>query len=359
MSLLPRVVEGRRQAGNEERPAGSTSEPGLMLRARATPTTRVTHRYATGVQTRFTEAAESARELEAELDEYPDERGEILTEAAEYWHQAGEHHRAIELLTEAVSLGGEDGGIARVTLADVLFDLGRADGARDQLDALQRDRPPSPAPYHLAAELLEERAEYQEALTCFNMAISRLTEQEMADRHTEIGMFSYANQILVGRRRVRRALGVPPDELDESIPELDRDPFGGTGDFAGDSAPAPREMRVLFWPCEEIPLAHERWPQLVEHTDIGAIFRDRELANRDLSEGGVARITMVPLTVAKLTEFAIRTGGDPADENTRLACVPEIVDEGQAITWPPSRNAPCWCGSAAKYKKCCGRPGLD
>jgi uncharacterized protein YchJ len=35
-----------------------------------------------------------------------------------------------------------------------------------------------------------------------------------------------------------------------------------------------------------------------------------------------------------------------------------IIDEGGAISWPPPRNAPCWCGSGTKYKKCCGGPNL-
>nr|WP_280248750.1 SEC-C metal-binding domain-containing protein [Nocardia abscessus] len=65
---------------------------------------------------------------------------------------------------------------------------------------------------------------------------------------------------------------------------------------------------------------------------------------------------MVPLTVAKLLDYTTRTGGDPTDSDTRLACINEIIAEGHAISWPPPRNAPCWCGSTTKYKKCCGRP---
>ncbi|MFE2996340.1 SEC-C metal-binding domain-containing protein [Nocardia sp. NPDC059246] len=30
---------------------------------------------------------------------------------------------------------------------------------------------------------------------------------------------------------------------------------------------------------------------------------------------------------------------------------------GQGRSWPPARNESCWCGSAQKYKKYCGRPG--
>jgi tetratricopeptide (TPR) repeat protein len=308
-------------------------------------------------QVRTKTAADIAAELEAELEHYPDERGQILIEAAQSWHQAGDHDRAVALLTQAIALGGEDGGNARVDLAQVLFDLDRVEQAQAQLDELRHQRPSSPAPYHLAAELLEDRGEYQQALTWFNMAVARLTEQEMADRDTEFGFLSYANNVVAGRRRVRHALGMPPDELDESVKALSEQ----AKDLARALTPPapPREVRVLFWPRNEIPRAHEAWPQLVEHAEADTVIADREAANRELSEAGIVRITMVPLTTAKLLEFTARTGGDPADEDTRLACMNEIVEEGGAISWPPARNAPCWCGSAIKYKKCCGRPHLD
>ncbi|MEO3782456.1 SEC-C metal-binding domain-containing protein [Actinocorallia sp. B10E7] len=35
-----------------------------------------------------------------------------------------------------------------------------------------------------------------------------------------------------------------------------------------------------------------------------------------------------------------------------------LTPEGELIPWPPERNDPCWCGSGAKYKKCCGRPTI-
>ena len=53
--------------------------------------------------------AEFARQLESDLEDYPDERGEILLEAGDACHRAGHSQRAIALLTEAVALGGEDG----------------------------------------------------------------------------------------------------------------------------------------------------------------------------------------------------------------------------------------------------------
>jgi tetratricopeptide (TPR) repeat protein len=306
-------------------------------------------------------AAELARELEADLEQYPEERGQILLEAGDAWHRAGQHDRAIELLREGVTLGGEDGANARVALADVLFDLDRADEATAQLAALREDRPSSAMPYHLAAELWEARGDLQQALTWFNMSAARLTQHDL-DQLDELGVLSYANGILTGRRRARRAMGLPADELDESVVDFDGSPFADLERVSGSLAagrPAPREVRVLFWPRPEISRAHERWPELVEQVDADTYFQDRERANRELSESGVTRIALVPLTVDDLTEYATRTGADPTDETTRRARMDQIVAAGGAITWPPPRNAPCWCGSSLKYKKCCGRPALD
>jgi hypothetical protein len=164
---------------------------------------------------------------------------------------------------------------------------------------------------------------------------------------------------------VRQAIGIPPDELDASVPGPESI-LPGLGGFTDEDAArgdsdllsSGRTVRVLFWPRPEIPAAHERWPQLVAHTDCEAIYRDRERANRELAEAGYTRISMVPLTVATLSEFATRTGRDPLDETTRHACMTEIAGAETTIPWPPPRNAACWCRSGRKYKKCCGHPTI-
>lgn len=65
---------------------------------------------------------------------------------------------------------------------------------------------------------------------------------------------------------------------------------------------------------------------------------------------------IVPGTVAELVAFAETHGGSPLDEEVRKRYCASIAD-ARTLTWPPARNAPCWCGSGVKYKKCCGRPG--
>jgi hypothetical protein len=91
---------------------------------------------------------------------------------------------------------------------------------------------------------------------------------------------SYANLILGGRRRVREALGFPPDELDHSVPDPRSDPFIHADDLSrglAHGAPSPGVVSVLFWPRDEIPRAHERWPQLLEPIDTDAIvLRSRD-----------------------------------------------------------------------------------
>lgn len=63
----------------------------------------------------------TAEELECQAAQYPDERGEILVEAAEQWEYAADPEKATELLHEVLALGGEDAGYARFTLAEFCF----------------------------------------------------------------------------------------------------------------------------------------------------------------------------------------------------------------------------------------------
>jgi hypothetical protein len=292
-------------------------------------------------------AAQRATALEAMLDGTSGDRGELLVEAAEHWRLAGNDERAITLLDEAIAMGGADGGHARVVLVDVLFGQDRVTAAEEQLDMLRRGRP-APGPCHMAAELMEERGDLQEALRWFNIAVSRLSDQQMAER----GFLSFADNIIGGRRRIRGALGLPPDSLDESMQAHDRQ----AEDFIRELTPpkSPAETQVLFWPRAEIPRARETWPGLIERDDVDAVVADREAANRKLAATGVKKIVMVPQIVARLLERA-----DPMGDETRRAYAAELVAEGRTISWPPERNSPCWCGSAVKYKRCCGRPNMS
>lgn len=79
---------------------------------------------------------------------------------------------------------------------------------------------------------------------------------------------------------------------------------------------------------------------------------------RTTADNGRATQQILPTTVDDLLAYAAERGQDPADEQIRAEHLRQRIEEGApTLTWPPGRNAPCWCGSARKYKKCCGAPG--
>ncbi|WP_405086786.1 IS1096 element passenger TnpR family protein [Microbispora sp. NBC_01389] len=90
----------------------------------------------------------------------------------------------------------------------------------------------------------------------------------------------------------------------------------------------------------------------LEHEDYRREVQDALRSNAELGKAFV-----VPLTVEGIRSFAEETGKDPASRSTWLAFV-NATGMRDDVAWPPERNAPCWCGSARKYKKCCGRPGF-
>jgi hypothetical protein len=121
---------------------------------------------------------------------------------------------------------------------------------------------------------------------------------------------------------------------------------------AGESA----RLRVAVFPRGERAEAQRRWPEEYLGSDE-EYFAAVELEWRKLRDAGGAGVTVVPMTVDGLVEFADQVGGPPTDSTVKNRYGTRIAPE-VGVSWPPPRNSPCWCGSGAKYKKCCGRPGL-
>lgn len=309
------------------------------------------------------------RELEADLEKYPDDRAEILCELATACHEAGDHDRAERLWRELIADEGEgfDGSFARTQLAELYFDLDRSDEAYAELAALRAACRPLDTPYlaaDLAAQLLESRGDLAGALEWHNLAVSYLSPEQLAAASAEMGWLSVAGPIVRGRRRVRSKLGLPPDHLDQSMPsdqEIITNPFPAALRQALTGRAAPQTARVLYWPRTELAAAVIRWPGLLdaERSQPAQYFPYLQRKWTDtVAEHGISRVELVPATVDTMAEYADRTGKDVADEETRLSYMEERYEAGHAMSWPPPRNAPCWCGSGTKYKKCCGRPGI-
>jgi Plasmid pRiA4b ORF-3-like protein/SEC-C motif len=120
----------------------------------------------------------------------------------------------------------------------------------------------------------------------------------------------------------------------------------------------PSVYQMAYFPPEEYEQAWARGLlNPTSYRDHGDYRRETEQTMRALADRGAVPISILRLSVPDLLAYAQRTGKDPASRQTRLSYTGWLCEKGQpGGVWPPERNSPCWCGSAAKYKKCCGNP---
>ena len=303
-----------------------------------------------------------ARELEQDAVRYPEERGEILLEAAEQWKRAGDVDHAVALLGEVLALGGKNGGFARLSLAEICFEQGADADAWAHLRALEETEASGPGPAELVAELLEQRGEYGEALRWFDRAISAVDPEQLAEIGRRGAMPSLTAMSLFGRQRCRAKLGLPVDDLDRAADVADdnrREFVDRLERVAAARAPTPARPRViemLVWQRDEQQLAARRWPEVFVADIIDQYAGIEQRLREECREQNAIKVTLISGSVDGFTGYLERTGDDPAEESVRLAYAGQARDSGRTMTWPPGRNQPCWCGSARKYKKCCGAP---
>jgi hypothetical protein len=120
-----------------------------------------------------------ALDLEAQATEYPEDRGELLMEAAAAWRRAGDEVRADVLLEGLVADGGEVGCYARVELAAQRLEQDRPDEALAHLEELARDPALHDGHCTWAAELLAKHGRNREALVWYDRLVARLPPQRL------------------------------------------------------------------------------------------------------------------------------------------------------------------------------------
>jgi tetratricopeptide (TPR) repeat protein len=299
-----------------------------------------------------------AEKLEADAMAYPEERAENLLEAAAAWQRAGRRERAIELLAELVNNGGEYGCDARVQLADLYLQAGDSELAHAHLAAAAKDPALGQRQCEIAAEMLAEHGDLAHAARWYDRAAARLTEDQLDALRSRDSWLSIATTMMLrGRQDVRRRLGRTPDMLDNLVP----DPPSANEPFTSndvlelmDAGITPAKTRVLTFQRDQRRIAQQRWPDLYTQSD-DEYYPAAEQQWRHLRDGGIPSIAVVPADIDALTTFATQIGGSPTDAGVKRRYCQSIPDR-DTITWPPERNAACWCGSSRKYKKCCGRP---
>jgi len=173
----------------------------------------VTFEYLEGLQvaSRTPQQHRKAAELLMEWADapHPDDEespADLLSAAAWHLEQAGDTEAALDLHRRAVAADGATSPDARVLLHAALLAAGRTDEARTVAEEVRRSRPPF-ADIAAMAENFEIAGDLLQAQRWVDMGVARWDLDEEAE-DSEVEM------LLATRRRVRQALGFPPDELD-------------------------------------------------------------------------------------------------------------------------------------------------
>ena len=306
--------------------------------------------------------ATRARDVQALLDdlaEHPRDAAYDIFEFAHELHLAGDDESALHCLLPLAELSGLDGSLARVQIAELYFEAGRDEEALAQLDMIESAHEREPMAYSAAAELLLHHGDDDAALRWYTMGALRLTEQQRAAARGEGGWLASYYPLLWQRHLLRQRLGLEQDDFEDGLwePPLRRRSFRPTSEVLDDPRVSrAKTMRILVWPEPDFVAAKRRWPDALDGTFDD--YRTRlESQYRELSRRSRGKLVIVHGRFDRMREWARRTGGDMEDEQVRLGHMEQQFARGEVVAWPPGRNAACWCGSNAKYKKCCGRPG--
>lgn len=112
---------------------------------------------------------------------------------------------------------------------------------------------------------------------------------------------------------------------------------------------------VMFWPRAEFDAVVLRWPVLA-----GVYGRTWDEHRAQLQTGlelmaasGDRGLAVFAGAAQELAVYATRHRGEATDPGIRADYAQHLIEHPRETPWPPGRNDGCWCGSQAKYKKCC------
>ncbi|MEU4560759.1 SEC-C domain-containing protein [Actinoplanes sp. NPDC023936] len=294
-------------------------------------------------------AAELASAAEAGRLADPDDAGVAFTLAAEIAESRTKLDAALRYVERALDAFGkrEDSQVAtaRAVRARLLFRAGRGDEAMAELEPLRPalTQYPDAAAYVSAALAVGGRG--REAEQWLTEAVKEaLAERGGAAEPASAEDAGTLFFLLQQRHRVRHMLGLQHDAHDNLAERLETR-------LANASARASAEPAsdLVFWPqaaFDEVRALTEAYGATWDEHRAGL---ERELVR--LAGTGRADLAVLPGSVAGLTANA--AGGDPVSAENRVGYARQLSTGSARISWPPERNAPCWCGSGQKYKKCC------
>lgn len=273
-------------------------------------------------------------QLAATDQELPTPIGDLYDDLAEAAAEDGDYELAVRLERKAIEHECAYRDTAREMLGWYLLKAGARQEGEAVFAELRVERPHDVILLTTLAAARADSGDERAALVILDEAVA------LAVRHGTPGDADHAR---IERRGLREDLGLAPDTDDQL-------------------APSPRPLfaqqvrwAVAWFPVDQRGPAAERWPDLSDDFSDPVAYNRRiehELHTIDRETNEHPRISQID--VNELTSWAERNGCDPGTgaARSRFAAVRAI--DGHALPWPPGRNEPCWCGSAQKYKRCCG-----
>lgn len=308
----------------------------------------------------------------------PADQGRALVLAAKIYEVTGDLPRAEELATRAVQADQEhdveDPTAAVAYRAGLWLWSGRKDEALADLAAM---RPALTRDPYVVGHLCEAMVVGGQAELAHDWVTASLKsmlpepgapevgaeQSRSGDANRSMTLFMLAHQ----RSLLRQDLNLPYDNYDELADMLHDEihhlladkpeecPFCGEEDLEDedfDEEDLEEEAAMLFWPQAQFERLVQQWPRLA--LSFGGSWDEHraqiEYGMTQLSASSAAGLAILPGAVDDLEAYAADVWMGPVD----LDCCEDYTEElTTEISWPPTRNAPCWCGSGLKYKKCC------
>lgn len=308
---------------------------------------------------------------------YPEDREPLLLQAAAHLELAGARDRATGLYDDLLAGDPDHPHLVKALKAANLWEYGHEAEARAIIEGLRIAEPLEPAPWEIVAETLEAHDELEAAHDSYTTALNLLLTPGEEVPYS-------AGSLLLGRHRLRRLLGLEHDDWDAlgdqvnktSVP-LDElhDPkrLWALGSDNPDELQAeiarlraelgsyrsalsrPFPVAVLHWPAAELTELLTAYPDLrTEYPSREAHLAQLESSLRELASTGTPNLGIVTGTVPSYEAFAASESTSPSDPNLLPQYATTLAARGRATSWPPARNATCWCGSDRTYGECHG-----
>ena len=310
----------------------------------------------------------------------------LLDELAEVYQQLGRVDDALAAMRAAIEAGYAGSPDPRCRLAEILLRAGRTEPAAQIYAQVKADTPQDVWLYNSAGLEYAAAGDPQQALDWFTEGLQlaldtgdpeklvaqlqALRREQLNDVGIQLDELDARAETFLAQRRSRppgRSLpGLPAalDTLDTgdslalaptaAVPSADRSPTG---------APPRFTLAVSWFPADQFDQALRTWPDLAhdwDSTDYRDYTHRLERHVHNLTAAGPVALWITPIQIDAFQRWCHNTSHDPATASARAGYAAERarIATPELIAWPPARNAPCWCGTGRKYKKCCGHPNV-